>query len=804
MSTILTPDDQFQVSVNNANSQFQNSSTLLPDGRIVVVWNDFGSTLGDIKYRIMNPDGTPASAEVTVNTGTAGQQGLPQVAALADGSFVVAWEGTSATDGGNVFFRRFDTNGTPLDAADVSATTDSTNLQRAPTITALEDGSFVMGWWDRNTSVNGLSNGDAAMIRYFGSNGAALTDPVRVSGNFGGDFAPQILGVGNTLYAVWDDDGGPTTDDLNEDGIYYRVLTGPPVTSDFTDGGTRLDTGTFREASRNPDLAFGDQGLLVVWDDVVTGSDGRDIYLSINGGAPVRVNTTSAGEQSEAKVVALPYGGFAVVWHDQSVDGDIRARLYDSAGVAYGDDFLVTGPGAPTVGAEFDPDVVALLDGRIMVTWTDDLIGGIEGRIIDPRLAEVQWSGTALSEHFVGTDYVGGDTLYGGGGNDTLNGGLGADTLFGGAGNDTYVVNTVNDAVSEATALFGGTDEGGIDTVLSATSFSLDSGEGVRFVERLTLTGAGNINATGNALANRLTGNTGNNRLDGGLGNDTMLGGAGNDTYVVNAAGDRVFETTAVSSTVDAGGTDTVQSAVSFNLGSTAGLSFVERLTLTGSANINGTGNGGDNRLTGNSGNNVLNGAGGADTMLGGAGNDTYVTNGGDTITESTGQGIDIVRSSVSHTLGLNLELLTLTGSAAINGTGNTLANTIVGNTGANTLNGGAGLDTLTGGGGADSFVFNTALGAANIDRITDFNAAADTIRLENAIFAGLAGGALAAAAFRVNTSGFAADASDRIIYETDTGRLYFDSDGNGAAARVHFATLATGLSLTSADFFVF
>jgi Ca2+-binding RTX toxin-like protein len=150
------------------------------------------------------------------------------------------------------------------------------------------------------------------------------------------------------------------------------------------------------------------------------------------------------------------------------------------------------------------------------------------------------------------------------------------------------------------------------------------------------------------------------------------------------------------------------------------------------------------------------------------------------------------------------VELLTLTGSAAINGTGNSLANTIVGNTGANTLNGGAGLDTLTGGGGADSFVFNTALGSGNIDRITDFSAFADTIRLENAIFTGLAAGTLAATAFRSNTSGNAADASDRIIYESDTGRLYFDRDGTGAAAKVHFATLATGLTLTNADFFVF
>jgi Ca2+-binding RTX toxin-like protein len=109
----------------------------------------------------------------------------------------------------------------------------------------------------------------------------------------------------------------------------------------------------------------------------------------------------------------------------------------------------------------------------------------------------------------------------------------------------------------------------------------------------------------------------------------------------------------------------------------------------------------------------------------------------------------------------------------------------------------------LAGGSGSDTFVFNTTLGSSNVDRITDYNVAADTIRLENAVFTGLANGTLAAGAFVKNTSGNAADGSDRIIYETDTGKLYFDRDGTGSAAKVHFATLSTNLTLTQADFIV-
>jgi len=301
----------------------------------------------------------------------------------------------------------------------------------------------------------------------------------------------------------------------------------------------------------------------------------------------------------------------------------------------------------------------------------------------------------------------------------------------------------------------------------------------------------GNDNLLGGEGQDQLYGGTGNDTLLGGTGNDTMLGGAGDDIYVTDG-GDVLSEAANA-------GTDTVRSSVTLTLGAN-----FENLFLTGMAAINGTGTALANRITGNAASNTLNGGTGADTLVGAAGNDTYITDGGDTITENANQGADLVRSSVSFTLGANLENLTLTGSANISGTGNTLANTIVGNSGANSLNGGISNDTLTGGTGSDNFIFNTTLGASNVDRITDFNVVADTIRLENAIFIGLANGTLAASAFVRNTFGNAADASDRIIYETDTGGLFFDRDGTGAAAKIQFATVQTNLALTNADFFVF
>ncbi|EEW24098.1 M10 family metallopeptidase C-terminal domain-containing protein [Rhodobacter ferrooxidans] len=387
------------------------------------------------------------------------------------------------------------------------------------------------------------------------------------------------------------------------------------------------------------------------------------------------------------------------------------------------------------------------------------------------------------------------NSLSGLGGNDTLNGNTGVDTLIGGLGDDVYVTDG-GDIIVEAAAA-------GTDRVMSSASASLSAN-----IENLTLTGAAAINAYGNALNNVITGNSANNVLSGGGGNDTLNGTTGTDT-MIGGLGDDVYTTDGGDTLTEAAaaGTDRVMSSASYGLSVN-----LENLTLTGTAAINGYGNILNNIITGNSGNNVLgggngndtlNGTTGADTMIGGLGDDVYTTDGGDAITEAAAAGTDRVLSSASTSLSANVENLTLTGAAAINGYGNTLANQISGNSGNNVLNGGAGNDTLSGGAGADVFIFNTAPSAANIDRITDFAAVNDTIYLGSAVFAGLAAGGLAATAFASNLTGLATDALDRIIYESDTGRLMFDADGTGAGAGVQFGLLATSLTLTNGDFFV-
>jgi Ca2+-binding RTX toxin-like protein len=127
----------------------------------------------------------------------------------------------------------------------------------------------------------------------------------------------------------------------------------------------------------------------------------------------------------------------------------------------------------------------------------------------------------------------------------------------------------------------------------------------------------------------------------------------------------------------------------------------------------------------------------------------------------------------------------------------------LYGEKGSDLIEGGTGKDNLFGGSGRDAFVFGSGSLNEGADRISDFSVKDDTIHLGRTAFSELSEGKLNKAAFAANTTGNAADSSDRIIYETDTGKVYYDEDGKGGVGRVHIATLSPDLNLTQADFLV-
>lgn len=320
--------------------------------------------------------------------------------------------------------------------------------------------------------------------------------------------------------------------------------------------------------------------------------------------------------------------------------------------------------------------------------------------------------------------YDGDDDLFGRGGDDFLSGGLGDDYLFGGDGDDDLVGGEDNnDYWGEDGAdwfIMSARGANGVDDIVWDFTFDEDRID-------LSAWGVSDISQLRWLLYSDFTGSAVLNAYWAGHDNFLTIAGVDPDALI---AEDFVFADTAALKL-----TGTAYEDVLF------GSRFGDVLR----------GGDGDDDLMGGLGDDRIEGGAGIDFLYGGAGADSYtITDSGDVVFELAGEGMDTVKASVSHRLDANVERLTLTGTASINGTGNELDNLITGNAGANTLKGmegadtlrggdgadllygGGGKDLLLGGAGADRFVFDklTDSTQAGPDRIRDFEIGVDKVDL--------------------------------------------------------------------------
>lgn len=462
-------------------------------------------------------------------------------------------------------------------------------------------------------------------------------------------------------------------------------------------------------------------------DDVLWAGDGND---TLDGGAGVDDLSGGLGDDSitsgsGADLIRFQRGDGA-----DTISGGHGDTIWFGPGVASTDLTFTASGGDLRIGIVGSTDVITVqgfVDGVNLVDVSFAGGGGLTSTQILDALTTV--TGTAGADALMGGSGAdrlfglgGNDTLVGNDGNDTLDGGTGTDSMVGGLGDDVYIVDAATDIVVESASA-------GTDTVQTTVTLSALAGN----VENLVLLGSSALNGTGNTLANLIIGNSAANAINGGSGADTLQGGGGNDTYTVDNTGDVVIE-------LAGEGIDLVNASVNYTLAAE-----VDNLTFTGTAGLQGTGNAlanvltgnsGANRLTGLGGNDTINGGTGNDTMLGGAGDDTYYVNvSTDVVTEVVGEGVDTIISSVTLTLSStsDVENLTLGGTSAINGTGNSLANVLTGNSGNNSLTGNAGNDTLNGGAGTDTMVGGAGDDTYYVERTADVvtesaNSGTDTV----------------------------------------------------------------------------
>jgi Ca2+-binding RTX toxin-like protein len=386
-------------------------------------------------------------------------------------------------------------------------------------------------------------------------------------------------------------------------------------------------------------------------------------------------------------------------------------------------------------------------------------------------------AGKDLLRGFDGDDY-----LSGGNEQDILIGGAGSDFVDTGQGDDLVIFNAGDGGAIEQVYDSGGTDTVRFDGSISVPLFKMDQ------IERLQF-GAAAAVETSQFIDNHVS-----------------------DLTIICSAGQNILSFKLLTNM------QYHEPVFDFSTYRFESWGTEDRFMVTGTGaadlirgpNVAATidGGAGDDFIVGRAGADTLIGGIGADTLVGGKGNDSYRIDAADEILESAGGGTDLILSQGSFSLANlphveNLGLANAAGKTSAKLTGNALANTLTGDAGANTLAGGLGKDKLYGLGGKDVFVFNTALSkTANVDTIYGFVVKDDTIKLENAVFKALGkAGSLHADKFHKGRA--AADAEDRIVYDSKTGALYYDSDGVGGAAQIRFATLSKGLGLTYKDFLV-
>jgi Ca2+-binding RTX toxin-like protein len=378
----------------------------------------------------------------------------------------------------------------------------------------------------------------------------------------------------------------------------------------------------------------------------------------------------------------------------------------------------------------------------------------------------------------------GGNLLLGGEGNDSINGRGFSDTIDGGSGNDTLsggwfdeFVFTVAPGTANADQIVGFVSAD--DEVVLDGAVHLSSGPSGGFAE-----------------------------------NDARF--AANSTGTAQDASDRVIYNTANGQLwYDADGSGAGSRQLIATLQGAPTLAADDIRVINGSASgqvINGTS--GNDTLAGSPGDDTINGLGGNDLFVASANGGNDVIDGG-TGTDSiefrdratSAVLVDFASGSIqgggSGTISFTAVERVVASNFNDTLTGTAGTQTLTGQGGADTLAGAGGVDTLWGGGGADTFIFRE-MGTTNADRISDWASASDKVALDNAVMNALgtdgnfSSGDARFAAGAGFTSG--RDATDRVIFNTSTGSLYYDADGSGAGGAQLIATVQSGAGMAATD----
>jgi len=352
--------EEFQVNMTTTDDQKEPQVAADANGNYVVVWESGGFGAKDVYARQFYADGTPVDDEFLVNTiTTANDQKKATVAVSASGDFVVVWEsgGPGAKD---VYARQFNADGTAVDDEFLVNTITTANDQKEPGVGIDDAGNFVIVW------ESGEPGAKDVYARQFNADGTAVDDEFLVNtittANDQKKAAVAVSASGDFV-VVWES-GGPGDKD-----VYARQFNadGTAVDDEFL-----VNTTTSNE-QKEPDVAIDDAGkFVVVWEG--RDADMKGVFFQrfdSDGsklGIETGVNTTTSGDQKRPVVTMDTERDFVIAWEGNGAldDSGVHAQRYDSAGNAVGGEFLVN---TETADKQERVSVTTDSDGDLVVVW---------------------------------------------------------------------------------------------------------------------------------------------------------------------------------------------------------------------------------------------------------------------------------------------------------------------------------------------------------------------------------------------------------------------------------------------------
>ena len=379
---------EFLVNTTTEDNQVAPTITGLTNGGFVVTWYDTSGQGGDaigasIKAQIYNAAGGRVGSEFLVKTATAGNQSEPAVAGLSDGGFVISWTDGSGVGGDTssvgIKAQVFSAAGATVGAEFLVNTTTSGN-QLAPTITGLNNGGFVVAWWDMS-ALGADTSLYSVKAQIYGARGAKVGAEFLVNTTTADNqLAPAITSLTNGGFVVtWYDTSGQGGD-ASSSSVKAQIYgaAGAKVGGEFI-----VNTVTAGSQLYPTTAGLTNGGFVVTWrDDSGVGGDASrygikaQIFDAAGAkiGAEFLVNTAVENDQLYSTVTGLTNGGFVITWYDYSGQGgdadsaSVKAQAYDATGAKVGGEFLVN---TATGGNQSDPSITGLRNGSFVISWTD-------------------------------------------------------------------------------------------------------------------------------------------------------------------------------------------------------------------------------------------------------------------------------------------------------------------------------------------------------------------------------------------------------------------------------------------------